>query len=218
MSKIIGILLVLFLVLVLVNARVEAPAPQRVAEPTAPQRVAEPTAPQRVAAPEPKAAPPSLADLRPDAQKRLIDAVLRARETFKSASNDMARGASRPTRGREICAVLRPDSITRWVGTVYQLSTNSDGKGVLSIQVGPDVYVSTWNNSFSDLGDKTLIEPTSSLYQEAVRLSKRQEVRFDGRFFPSEVDCLREKSLTLRGSIMESDFLFRFSDIASLSR
>ena len=103
--------------------------------------------------------------------------------------------------------------VTQWVGTVSKLSSNGDGKGVMSIKVGKDIYVETWNNEVSDIGDQTLIEPGSALYRKAITLSVGQRVAFSGTFMSSDVDCVREKSLTLDGSMTEPAYTFRFYDL-----
>ena len=97
------------------------------------------------------------------------------------------------------------------------LSSNSDGKGVLSIAIAPGVRVKTYNNSFSDIGADTLLKPASSLFQRASSLSVGQKVQFSGRFIGSVEDCIREVSLTLDGSITEPEFIIKFSDVSPLN-
>lgn len=92
----------------------------------------------------------------PPLQAQFIKVVEDARLQYKSAANDMAKGASRPNRARSLCELLRGKRVERWIGWVAQLTTNGDGRGVLSIRIAPDLYVQTWNNSLSDVMDKTL--------------------------------------------------------------
>ena len=89
-------------------------------------------------------------------------------------------------RAKEICAVLKNDSpIDNWVGNIETLSSNSDGLGVLSIQIAKGISIKTWNNAVSDTLDKTLIDPDSSVFKQAVTLKIGQRVTFGGRFIPN---------------------------------
>ncbi len=129
----------------------------------------------------------------------------------------MAKGASRPARARAICSALPSHKVNGWVGRVSSLSTNGDGKGVLSVEVGPDMYVTTWNNDLSDIGDHTLIDPSSNLFQIASGLKEGQFVRFSGKLFASPTDCVEESSLSLSGSIDSPDFIFAFQSISPIN-
>src|SRR4051794_25764564 len=64
----------------------------------------------------------------PDDQKALLAAVERGRATYQAGENDMAKGAARPARAREMCLALTRPSVTNWLGKVATLSSNSDGK------------------------------------------------------------------------------------------
>jgi uncharacterized protein YecT (DUF1311 family) len=153
---------------------------------------------------------------RPNVENLLIAAVEKARTAYAVGTNDMARGAARPARAREICAVLNNFSVANWVGKVETLSSNSDGLGVLSIQIGEGVSIKTWNNGLSDTAYQTLIDPGSPVFKLAVSLKEGQQVSFGGRFFPDPTDCIKESSLTLKGSVTAPEFIFRFSNLAPL--
>jgi hypothetical protein len=112
--------------------------------------------------------------------------------------------------------VMPSPSIEKWTGTVETLSSNGDGFGVLSIKIDGDVSVKTWNNSISDVGDHTLIDPNSSVFRKATSLKVGQKVVFSGAFIPSATDCFREGSMTLGGSLRSPEFIFRFSDISGI--
>lgn len=152
----------------------------------------------------------------PDAEKRLIAAVRAAADSYKGAQNDLAKGATRAVRARAICAAVRPGTVKDWVGKVATLSSNSDGKGVISVEIAPKIHVQTWNNALSDVLHETLIAGDSPVLAQAATLSKGMKVRFSGRFFASDVDCIHEQSMTLSGSMTSPDFVFRFSKIEPL--
>jgi hypothetical protein len=130
----------------------------------------------------------------------------------------MQQGASRPTRAKSICAAIPDRQAHRWIGNVSDVSSNSEGKGVLDIEIASAVQARTWNSALSDIGDHTLIEPSSTAYKQALALRVGQAVSFSGQFVSSDVDCIRESSLTLHGSISEPDFVIRFSEVAPLAQ
>jgi hypothetical protein len=152
----------------------------------------------------------------PDDQARFIAANDAGRTAYKAGANDMAKGAARPYRAQSLCRGAQIRNVQNWVGKVATLSSNGDGKGVLSVMIGNDVQVKTWNNSMSDIGDQTLIEPTSALFRKAVSLQVGQVVTFSGSFIPSQTDCVRESSMTLDGSMTRPEYIFKFLDIAAL--
>ncbi len=161
------------------------------------------------------AVPPPRLPIPPD-QAGFNSAVAAARVSFRAAANELAAGGVRSSRQQAICRVLQDKSASGWVGTISQLSSNGDGKGVLSIEVAPDVHVSTWNNALSDIGSQTLIDPGSSLFKDLASMKRGDVVRFSGRFGSSDVDCVREHSVTLAGSMTDPSFIMRFSSVNKL--
>lgn len=152
----------------------------------------------------------------PRTQAAFLEAITSARQQYATAANDMAKGAARPARARQLCAALQGLSANNWVGKVSSLSTNGEGRGVLEIDIGSGATVKTWNNSLSDIADNTLIQPQSALFRDASRLKTEQAVHFDGTFISSQVDCVKESSLSLSGSIRSPEFIFVFRSISPL--
>lgn len=166
-----------------------------------------------------KAAAPAQPAAKPQAdnqQAAFVAAIEAARATYDKAPNDMAKGAARPARAKAICAALKRMSVSGWTGEVKQLTTNSEGRGVLSIRIAKDAYVKTWNNAISDTGDDSLIHPDSPVFKQASVLKTGQKVKFSGRFIPSQTDCVKEGSMSLHGSIDEPEFIFKFSEIGPI--
>lgn len=149
----------------------------------------------------------------PADQQRFLALVDRFAEAYRTAPNDMARGAVRPERARALCAAVRGLSVRGWVGTVETLSSTNDGRGVLALRLGSQVTVKTWNNSLSDSGDRTLIASGTPLFAAAAALRKGQRVVFDGRFVAHRDDCIRESSLTVSGAMNDPEFVIRFSAV-----
>lgn len=152
----------------------------------------------------------------PEIEKSFISVVSDAQMKAKDVSNDMQLGGLKPKRASALCSLLTSKSVSEWTGKVTQISSNGDGKGVLSIEISKDITIKTWNNSLSDINDKTLIDPSSQLFSDASALNVGDLVSFSGEFIPSESDCIRESSMGLDGSIKEPEFIFRFSGIKKI--
>jgi hypothetical protein len=152
----------------------------------------------------------------PSDETAFVSAVSGARSAYKSASNELAAGGTRNARQQAICRALRDQAADSWIGKISKLTSNGDGKGVLSIELAPDIQVSTWNNALSDIGSNTLIDPSSSLFKSLSSMKRGDTVRFSGRFTTSNVDCVREKSVSLSGSMTSPEFTMRFTSVTKL--
>lgn len=149
----------------------------------------------------------------PREQAEFIQAVVAAQASFRVAENDMAKGGIRAERRRLICQVMPRMAVRNWIGKIARLSSNSEGKGVLEISMAKDVSVKTWNNSFSDITENTLIPTDSPLFKTVSALKVGNTVAFTGTFFQSDTDCVRESSLTVNGSVQQPEFIFRFDAV-----
>ena len=150
-------------------------------------------------------------------QAAFQQAIIDARTAYNDAPNDLVRDKERPKRGEAVCAAVPSPEVRDWVGTVYDLTSTGDGSGVFSVELEQDIWLSTWNNSASETttGLHTLVPADSPLYGQIAGLRKGQQVMFSGSFFMDKADgdCFNELSLTMRGSMSEPAFLFRFSDV-----
>jgi len=160
--------------------------------------------------PRPPARPPAMAA---DAEAQILSIVSTFAQRYRDASNDMARGAERPARARELCRVATSLRAENWTGTVTTLSSSSGGQGVLAVSLDGQTTLKTFNNTFSDQQFGTLIAPGTDLWQHVVSLRTRQRIVFSGTFFQSREDCLVETSLTVSGAMTDPDFIFRFTDV-----
>jgi hypothetical protein len=167
-------------------------------------------------APRRAVTPPSDPGMPPSGQLGLLAAVEAAQQQYREAPNDMAKGAARPVRARALCRAVASPHIEGWLGKISKLSTNGEGKGVISIQIGPDTYVRTWNNAFSDIADNTLIDPSTPLFRVASSLKEGQKVRFSAILFPNATDCYKEGSMTMDGSITAPEFIMRLTNIEAI--
>jgi hypothetical protein len=149
----------------------------------------------------------------PQDQKQFIEIVERFHGAYTQGDIDTAKNV-RLQRAKAICTAIRTRVVQNWTGTVFKVSSNREGKGVLELMLSTHMRITTWNDSNADVGDHTLIDPKSPLFDQTVLLKKNQEMLFSGRFIPDPTDCFRETSMTLSESMDEPEFLFRFSDIA----
>ncbi|MBB4954405.1 hypothetical protein H4S14_004170 [Agrobacterium vitis] len=154
----------------------------------------------------------------PAAQIAFVAAIEKARVDMKSANNDLAKGGVRRDRAKALCAAQKAPVIENWTGTLENLTTNSDGLGVVKVKIGEDAYVMTMNNAFSDMMAKTMIDPDTALFKQLAALKENDRIKFSGRFIASSTntDCHWESSVTLEGSMASPEFVFRFSSVSTM--
>jgi hypothetical protein len=155
----------------------------------------------------------------PPAEIRFIDIVRQGAASYAAGTNDMAKGAAKPARAAAFADLFASGHtiLIPWTGKIETLSTNGDGKGVLKVRIAQGITVSTTNNDFSDIGEETLIDPRSRVFQQAERLREGQLVRFKGTFISDGTSGVRERSLLMENSMAEPDFAMRFTDIQPLN-
>src|SRR6516162_8660563 len=123
----------------------------------------------------------------PQDQKQFIEIVEHFHNAYTQRDSDIAKNATRLQRAKAICAAA----------TVFKVSTSREGKDVLELTLSTHMGITTWNDSIADVGDHTLIDPKSPLFDQTVLLKKNQQVLFSGSFIPDPMDCFREISMTL---------------------
>jgi uncharacterized protein YecT (DUF1311 family) len=162
--------------------------------------------------------PPAPVIQLPGDEAALVRIVTTAQAEGAKVENDMQLGGVKANRDSALCNELKSPVVENWVGKVENISSNSDGLGVLSVSIASKVLVKTWNNAFSDMTTKSLLQPGSPIFQAASTMKPGQQVSFSGRFFKGNSgDCLMESSMTLRGKVREPEFIFAFTSIAPYS-
>lgn len=153
----------------------------------------------------------------PAREADFISIVAEAQQASKGAGNDMQRGGFKANREKKLCQTMTSLHVTNWIGRVNTITANSDGKGVLAIEVAEDITVKTWNNSLSDIDSNTLIEPGTKLFSTASTFKEGQMVKFSGTLLKGSAgNCLQESSLSLSGKLSDPEFIFRFSEVAPI--
>lgn len=153
----------------------------------------------------------------PEDQLKFIGVVGKYANGFGKAKNELQQSALRDQRQNEISKIMTDRRVYSWIGEISKLQTNTDGDAIISIKVSPDIEIKTWNNAFSDINSSTLISKGSELYNSLLNLSRGQKVRFSGSFFSSQEDHFEETSVTIKGSMRNPEFLFKFSSIKPLN-
>lgn len=147
-------------------------------------------------------------------QSKFLNAIETARISMAAATNDLAKGGIRRTRQEALCAIVDGKRIQNWSGIITTLTTNGDGLGVVSIEIGDRVTFGTFNNALSDIGSDTLIDPAAAIFSKLSALKEGDRVRFSGSLFRDRgPDCFLEKSITMAGSMTSPDFVMRFESI-----
>jgi hypothetical protein len=153
----------------------------------------------------------------PADEGEFIKIVTLARGAYDAAKTEFTKGAIRPQRAKAICATLKSTQTNNWIGKLVRLTTNSDGKGVLAIEIAPSVTIKTFSTQLSDIGSKTLVEPDTKLYSALGELSEGDQVKFSGSFFTKSADCFEEASLTMNGALTSPEFIMRFANVQKTS-
>lgn len=130
---------------------------------------------------------------------------------YKEAENDLQKSALVNERIKAFEKLNgSPRQIKGWYGVLEKMGTTGDGQAYISIRLTPNILaVSTWNNSFSDGRDKTLIPQTSPMYKKLSAMKVGNFVKFSGRL-KHPTNFLEE------GKMTTPDFLFIFSDIEKI--
>lgn len=161
---------------------------------------------------------PPPAQNQPSDEQAFVSAVQAARSVYRAGSNEMASGAARPARAQAICRLLAQSqngerSVANWIGRIDKLSSTNSGAGVLSVEIGPDVTLSTLTMDIVDRGDRSTLVPNSPAFTAVAQQKAGDMISFSGSFFPSDDDCVEELSVTQEGSMEQPAFEFRFAQI-----
>lgn len=151
----------------------------------------------------------------PAVQLKFVGIVEKARDAINDAETDLQESVALRTRDKNLCSALGGRTATNWTGVIESVGANGEGKAHVTIDIADDLKISTWNNSFSDISDNTLIPTSSKFFDNLVSLKKGDPVTFSGTFLRDNNSCLKKGNLTQFFYGIDPKFMFRFSDIAS---
>lgn len=149
----------------------------------------------------------------PAPQLKFVQTVDTAKTAISDAETDLQESVALRARDKALCKILGNNKATNWTGVIGRIGANGEGKAYVTVDIGDDMKVSTWNNALSDFRDDTLIPTTSSFFDDLVALKKGDPVTFSGTFLSSNDSCLKKSNLTDIFYGRDPDFVFRFSDV-----
>jgi Domain of unknown function (DUF4431) len=149
----------------------------------------------------------------PEDEEAFIATVASAARAYKAGANEFQKSASRGERAAALARIVSARSVNGWVGIVSKMETTHSRNGVLVLTVpgNKSIQIETLNNDF--LGVGTLIPFGSELFNRVSSLSVGDRVVFDGIFGASSDDHIEELSLREEGSMLNPEFLMKFTSI-----
>jgi len=132
----------------------------------------------------------------PAQQKKFLEIIKTGVQAYKDAKTDLKSSAALRKRDRAACAVLSSNKATNWVGTIKDIGANREGKAYIQIELDSGIRVQTWNNSFSDLNDNTLIPEGSKVYNAIIDGDEGSKIIFSAQFLKDDNSCLKGSNLT----------------------
>lgn len=143
-----------------------------------------------------------------DFQRDFMQVVAEYAAKYKAADNELQKSKLVNERIKAFEKLKgNPKAMTDWYGVIEKMGTNSDGNAFVTLSISPGLITfSTWNNSFSDMNDKTLIKQSSPLYNKLSEMKEGNVVKFSGQL-------KRPTNFTEAGKMTDPDFLFKFTDI-----
>lgn len=178
----------------------------------------EATTPEEAPAETTEAEPTSEADSEfgtyPESQAAFISGVEAAAEAYDAAETELQMSKVLRDRDKDLLATIGGSGVTEWVGVIDEVGANGEGKAHVTIEIGDDIKVKTWNNAFSDLMDETLIPESSPLFDALLTMKRGDKVTFSGEFVEGSDTPLSTTNITEVFSAISPEFLFRFSAIA----
>lgn len=124
----------------------------------------------------------------PQMERDYLEIVLDARKQYQSARTAEARESARAGMQIRLHRLLGLDHEARdWTGTIQNVQTLPGGDRAVSIELGPDITLSTWQNRFFDGEYATLIPPDSPFYHALDGANAGDPVRFNATLIGSRV-------------------------------
>lgn len=153
----------------------------------------------------------------PATQLKFIEIVSGAAEKFQHAKNELQETVLRDNRSIELLRAFNSPHVRNWEGKIAKLETTSDGDAILMVMIAEGVFLKTWTNSLSDYQDETLISRNSEVFATLLNLRRGDKVVFSGTLTTDDRGYFKESSLTIRGSMIEPEFIFRFDEIRKIT-
>lgn len=151
----------------------------------------------------------SLLGAESNSQQAFIRIIEEQRNGYNAGETELQKTLTRIKRAKRLCD-FGSLNVESWVGKVSRVSSDSEGNAGLEVDLGHQTVLKSFGSLF---GVGTMETPTSPIYEKLIALRKGDKIRFSGQFIQNKQDCFRELSLTERGSMLEPEFEFDFSEI-----
>ena len=112
-----------------------------------------------------------------------------------------------------ICQVMQEPGVTNWIAKIKGLAADMDGRGMISVEIGNHVILTTATNPQTEAEISTMIPRKSTLYTDVSRFKTGDMVIIAGEFVPGNDACVREAGDSSK-ALTEPAFLFKFTAIA----
>jgi hypothetical protein len=150
----------------------------------------------------------------PESQKFIISVIDEYAEKYNEADNELKKSRIFKDRSKKISSRFENGRIKgalfeKWIGIITDMGTNGDGDAYVTIKINDKLSIKTWNNSFSDLGDRTLIKHGSKIYDSLENLKKGDRV-----IFSAEIS--KFGNLTEEGKMKSPEIIAKFTRIEPL--
>jgi len=147
-------------------------------------------------------------------QKALEDLVCSTKWEYLEQQNDIQRASSVSKRNRGIQEILQNKySFTNWEGAIREIDVVGESGIALTISLKCKVRIKTWNNTISDMGDRTIIDLDSSIGDFLANAYIGDKVKVSGTFIPGTDSHIYESSITERGRMTEPEYIVHFKKI-----
>lgn len=145
---------------------------------------------------EPENSEPASASTMPADQKAFMEQIYASMDEIDAAETELQRAVALRTRDDLLCKILSDFTATDWIGSITEIGATGDGEAHVEIELDNSITVKTWNNSFSDISDNTLIKPSDPNFAKLVAMSENMDVVFSAKFLRGRDFCLKQGNLT----------------------
>lgn len=142
-------------------------------------------------------------------QNAFVAVINESADSYQSMGTELQKTNVRRERASRLCSVKPNARVVSWSGTVAQVTSKSGGEAGLVIRLSSRVKFKSANRAFSN----NMIKPNNPLYARLLSINIGQKVFFDGYLYSDSRDCFDEMSITERGSVMDPEFRFQFTDV-----
>lgn len=148
-------------------------------------------------------------------QRALEDLVCSTKWEYLEQQNDIQRAKSVSKRNRGIQEILQNKySFSNWEGVIREIDVVGESGIALTVSLKCKVRIKTWNNTFSDIGNGTIIDLDSSIGNFLANAYIGDKVKVSGTFIPGTDSHVYESSITQKGRMTEPEYIVHFRKIS----